>query len=63
MICTCCPPARAGAGAGARDQARARPIRQISLIHPGIQIHHDVDGGDQDLGGDEDDDDPFEVFA
>lgn len=33
------------------------------LIHTGIQINHDIDRGDEDLGGDEDDDDPFEVFA
>ena len=33
------------------------------LIHPRIQIDNDIDRRDEDLGGDEDDHDPFEVFA
>jgi len=33
------------------------------LIHTSVQIDKDVDCGDDDFGGDEDDDNPLEVFA
>ena len=36
---------------------------RIKLVHASIQVHDDIDGSDQDLGGDEHDDDPFEVLA
>lgn len=33
------------------------------LVHTGVQIDEDIDAGDNDLGSDEDNDDPFKVFA
>jgi hypothetical protein len=35
----------------------------LGLVHAGVQVDEDVDGGDDDLGGDEHDYDPLEVFA
>lgn len=35
----------------------------LQSIHASIQVHHDVDRRDQDFSCDEDDNDPFEVFA
>lgn len=33
------------------------------LVYAGVQVDEDVDGGDDDFGGDENDDNPFEIFA
>lgn len=33
------------------------------LVNTSVQVDEDVDAGDDDFGGDEDDDDPFEIFA
>ena len=38
-------------------------LRDPALVHPGVQVDEDVDGGDDDFGGDENDDDPFEILA
>jgi hypothetical protein len=35
----------------------------VRLVYAGIQVDEDVDGCDDDFGGDENDDDPFEIFA
>ena len=42
---------------------RSMLIEKERLVHTSVQIHHNVDGRDQDLGGDEDNDYPFKVFA
>jgi hypothetical protein len=34
-----------------------------ALVHAGVQVNENVDGCDDDFGGDEDDDDPFEILA
>jgi hypothetical protein len=34
-----------------------------SLSLSSVQIHDDVNASDEDFGGDEDDDDPFEIFT
>jgi hypothetical protein len=34
-----------------------------TLVHAGVQVDEDVDGCDDNFGGDEDDDDPFEILA
>ena len=33
------------------------------LVHASVQIHHNINGGHQDLGGDEYDDDPLQILA
>jgi len=38
-------------------------VSDLDLVHTSVQVDEDVDGSDDDFGGDEDDDDPFEVFA
>ena len=35
----------------------------FALVHASVQVDEDVDGGDDNFGGDENDDDPFEIFA
>jgi hypothetical protein len=34
-----------------------------TLVHAGVQVDEDVDGCDDNFGGDEDDDDPFKILA
>jgi hypothetical protein len=35
----------------------------LALVYAGVQVDEDVNTCDDDFGGDEDDDDPFEVLA
>ena len=35
----------------------------VVSIDTRVEIHYDVDGSDQNFGGDEDNDDPFQIFA
>jgi hypothetical protein len=35
----------------------------FALVYAGVQVDEDVDGCNDDFGGDENDDDPFEILA
>jgi len=35
----------------------------FALVYAGVQVDEDVDGCDDDFGGDENDDNPFEILA
>jgi len=35
----------------------------LALVYACVQVDEDVDACDDDFGGDEDDDDPFEILA
>lgn len=35
----------------------------IALVYSGVQVDEDVDGCDDNFGGDENDDDPFQILA
>jgi hypothetical protein len=40
---------------------RQRPL--LALVYAGVQVDEDVDACDDNFGGDEDDDNPFEILA
>ena len=47
-----------------RSHSISLPQRpSFALVYAGVQVDEDVDGGDDNFGGDENDDDPFEIFA
>lgn len=47
-----------------RSHSVGRPPHfSLALVYAGVQVDEDVDGCDDDFGGDENNDDPFEILA